>query len=153
MHWLIDVSSLEDILLVLLHCPNKILNLRRKYLMWVVNIGRCIKRVREVSVWVWYGLCHQVAELCMALSESRKFHGSVIMWCTTCVINIRFPFAVFYCGSMFTNHISRLHDDVIKLKHFLRYWPFLRGIHRSPVNSPHKGLWRGALMSSLMTAL
>ena len=24
--------------------------------------------------------------------------------------------------------------------------PFLRGIHRSPVNSPHKGQWRRALM-------
>ena len=28
---------------------------------------------------------------------------------------------------------------------FSRYWPFfVRGIHRSPVNSPHKGQWRGA---------
>ena len=34
------------------------------------------------------------------------------------------------------------HDDVIKWKHFPRYWPFVRGIHRSPVNSPHKGQWR-----------
>ena len=42
------------------------------------------------------------------------------------------------------------HDDVIKWKHFPRYWPFVRGIHRSPVNSPHKGQWRGALMFSLM---
>ena len=39
-----------------------------------------------------------------------------------------------------------LHDDVIKWEHFLRYWPFVQGIHRSPVNSPHKGQWRGALM-------
>ena len=31
------------------------------------------------------------------------------------------------------------HDDVIKWKHFPRYWPFVGGIHRSPVNSPHKG--------------
>ena len=30
------------------------------------------------------------------------------------------------------------HDDVIKWKHFPRYWPFVRGIHREPVNSPHK---------------
>ena len=37
------------------------------------------------------------------------------------------------------------HDDFIKSKHFPRYWPFVRGIHRSPVNSPHKGQWRGAL--------
>ena len=45
-----------------------------------------------------------------------------------------------------------IHDDVIKWKHFPRYWPFVRGIHRSPVNSPHKGLWRGALMFSLICA-
>ena len=42
--------------------------------------------------------------------------------------------------------VMMLHDDIIKSKHFPRYWPFLRGIHRSPVNSPHKGQWRGALM-------
>ena len=42
------------------------------------------------------------------------------------------------------------HDDVMKWKHFPRYWPFVRGIHRSPVNSPHKGQWRGALMFSLI---
>ena len=42
------------------------------------------------------------------------------------------------------------HDDVIKWKHFPRYWPFVRGIHRSPVNSPHKGQWRGVLMFSLI---
>ena len=45
-----------------------------------------------------------------------------------------------------------LHDDVIKWKHFPRYWPFVWGIHRSPVNSPHKGQWRGALMFSLICA-
>ena len=36
-------------------------------------------------------------------------------------------------------HLSWNHDDVIKWKHFPRYWLFVRGIHRSPVNSPHKG--------------
>ena len=41
-------------------------------------------------------------------------------------------------------------DDVMKWKHFPRYWPFVRGIHRSPVNSPHKGQWRGALMFTLI---
>ena len=44
------------------------------------------------------------------------------------------------------------HDDVIKWKHFPRYWPFVRGIHRSTVNSPHKGQWRGTLMFSLICA-
>ena len=44
------------------------------------------------------------------------------------------------------------HDDVIKWKHFPRYWTFVRGNHRSPVNSPHKGQWRRDLMSSLICA-
>ena len=44
------------------------------------------------------------------------------------------------------------HDYVTKWKHFPRYWPFVRGIHRSPVNSPHKGQWRGALVFSLICA-
>ena len=48
--------------------------------------------------------------------------------------------------------IHMLHDDAIKWKHFLRYWPFVREIHRSPVNSPHKGQKRGALMFSLICA-
>ena len=42
--------------------------------------------------------------------------------------------------------------DVIKWKHFPRYWPFVQGIHRSPVNSPYRGQCRGALMFSLICA-
>ena len=55
-----------------------------------------------------------------------------------------------------TQHIKLTyitHDDVIKWKHFRRNWPFVRGIHRSPVNSTHKGQWGGALISSFICAL
>ena len=45
-----------------------------------------------------------------------------------------------------------LHDDVIKWKHFPCQWPFVQGIHRSPVNIRHKDQWRGALMFSLIYA-
>ena len=48
--------------------------------------------------------------------------------------------------------VNTFHDEVIKWKHFPRYWPFVRGIHRSPVNSPHKGQCRGALVFSLICA-
>ena len=51
------------------------------------------------------------------------------------------------CGVVWNTH-----DDVIKWKPFPRHWPFVRGIHRSPVNSPHKGQWRGAFMFSLICA-
>ena len=44
------------------------------------------------------------------------------------------------------------HDDVMKWKHFPRYWPFVWGIHRSPVNSTHKGQLRRALMFSSISA-
>ena len=53
---------------------------------------------------------------------------------------------------IFYPFLNLKHDDVIKWKHFPRYWPFVRGIHRSPVNSPHKGQWRGALMFTLIWA-
>ena len=49
-------------------------------------------------------------------------------------------------------HPTTSHDDVIKWKYFPRYWQFVRVIHWFPVNSPHKGQWRGALMFSLICA-
>ena len=65
------------------------------------------------------------------------------------IFSIIYPNVLTFCPFP-CNHIS--HDDVIKWKHFPRYWPFARGIHRSPVNSPHKGQRRGALMFSVISA-
>ena len=55
--------------------------------------------------------------------------------------------------TLITNTISvsrndrneKMDDDVIKRKHFPCNWPFVRGIHRSAVNSPQKCQWRGAI--------
>ena len=60
--------------------------------------------------------------------------------------------AEFKSGILSELFLSSAHDDVIKWKHFPRYWPFVRGIHRSPANSPHKGQWRRVLMFSLICA-
>ena len=43
-------------------------------------------------------------------------------------------------------------SDFIKWKHFPRYWPFVREMHRPPVNSLNKGQGRGAFMFSLIWA-
>ena len=80
-------------------------------------------------------------------------------WC------IRPCFAVLCCGWIQGNVTNILqeyftrsgkiideHDDAIKRQHFPRYWPFVRGIHRLPVDYPSKGQWRGALVFSLTCA-
>ena len=55
-------------------------------------------------------------------------------------------------GDLTIKDIRQKHDDVIKWKHFPSCWVFVREIHWSTVNSPHKGQWRGALMFSLICA-
>ena len=47
---------------------------------------------------------------------------------------------------------STHNDDFIMWRHFPWYWPFVQGIHRSLLNSPHKGQWCRALMFSLFCA-
>ena len=47
-------------------------------------------------------------------------------------------------GADVTSHYLMMTSSL--WKHLPRYWQFVRGIHRSPVNSPHKGQWRGALI-------
>ena len=72
-------------------------------------------------------------------------HFSIsVMFCAVCVV-------VCLCLVQSAPCCQR-HEDVIKWKHFPIYWPFVRGIHYSPVNSPHKCQWRGALMFSLISA-
>ena len=36
-------------------------------------------------------------------------------------------------------HTIQNHHDAIIWNHFLHYWPFVKGIHQSLVDSPHKG--------------
>ena len=86
----------------------------------------------------WHGECS--AKHCGHDGISDSFETYLKIWpqclCTslTCLI------------SLWCFQIS--HDDVIKWNDFPIYWPFVRGIHRSP----HKGQWRGALMFSLICA-
>ena len=77
----------------------------------------------------WRPSCSGLDVLTLSVSPCKLIQ-SIILTCT--------------CRPMVVN--IWVHDDVIKWKHFPCYWPFVRGIHRSPVNSPHKGQWRGALM-------
>ena len=65
-------------------------------------------------------------------------------------VNLGLLLIMMICTGLLGVSVSVAHDDIIKWKKFLHYWPFVQGIHRSLVNSPHKGQWRGALMFSLI---
>ena len=105
--------------------------------------------------WTWYTYSHHII---FEKLELIMLNGSVSQV---------FAFLSLYFVSLFSHEhvwsqkiwviistaaVFPTHDDVIKWKHFPRYWPFVRGIHRSPMNSPHKGQWRGALMFTLICA-
>ena len=106
----------------------------------------------------WYLLGSTVISLSQALRGSANCHS----WENWCFL-VYFQYSV-YCVSTYINisgssialywiqYSNDKHGDVIKWKHFPRYWPFVRGIHWWPVNSPHKGQWRGALMFSSIYA-
>ena len=94
----------------------------------------CLSPLRFSRLWLiitstrrlWFGVVHGFSDLWLINSTMFVFKRSQI-----------FTRVMFY---------------VIKWKHFPRYWPFVRGIHRSPVNSPDKCQWRGALMFSWICA-
>ena len=77
---------------------------------------------------------------CKKVNTSHEF--SAKWWCNHNLTTHNTTVCILVCITQY--------DDAIKWKHFPRYWPLVRGIHRSPVNSPHKGQWCGALIFSLM---
>ena len=87
------------------------------------------------------------------LFKSRHWPDHMIPWLVlfTNPCSVIWPLWVWVFSWKIRNVLTILkddsHDDVIKWKYFPRNWPF---VHRSPVNSPHKGQWRGALMFSLI---
>ena len=56
------------------------------------------------------------------------------------------------CFSEFVEFVTKLNIPWWRhqMETFPRYWPFVRGIPRAAVNSPHKGQWRGALIFSVI---
>ena len=85
---------------------------------------------------------------------TKYAHSFVLIWfaeklvlsCTVWSIHS------YYLRLLYCHGGSRMiaHYDVIEWKPFLHYWPFVRGIPRSPANSPHKSQWHGALMFYLI---
>ena len=105
----------------------------------------CHCRSELNAVWPWNNI------LCIAFRKPNC--KRVINW-TTCEHPSRFSDVgdVPRTQTIFFWYLFFFCDDVIKWKPFSQYWPFVRGIHRLPVDSPYKGQWREALMFSLICA-
>ena len=94
-----------------------------------------------MKYWFWANSKYPEIELFSRYNFSNWQQG-VLNWLVAC--HMTEP------ACLLMNRVQWFHDDVIKWKHFPRYWPSLGGTHRSPVDSPHKGQWRGALMFYLI---
>ena len=102
----------------------------------LVGVYKPIHDRPNMQIWgplhdrTWVGVIRTVISIChLGVVFAKVFHYIIYVLKSTCRGWI---WAIMMTSS--NGHI------------FPRYWPFVRGIHRSPVNSPHKGQWRGALM-------
>ena len=151
---------------------NNIVNTNRKLIHDTLTICNTVNYIRKLSWYImqclsssgWLAVLirngRKIAEMHEVLIRFGWFHVRkfslefATKWCMEFILIISlcnymsFTKYVFTC-SIISPH-RKPHDDVIKWKHFPSYWPFMRGIHRSPMNSAHKGQWRGALMFSLI---
>ena len=102
----------------------------------VAHLTRSWFQIHVEYIHMHVDLRHNIQLWLPAEIERGTYRASVMYFATISTV---------YHGNAFPRFT---HDDVTTWKHF----PFLRGIHRSPVNSPHKGQWREALMFSLICA-
>ena len=148
------------------HSRIKITNVKKKMFTKILNNVIRLKIIMIQGQHAFRKGCPQTFK-CQCLQSRWKYRHSEISAYPTTYFEQHWNYAeifqlsyivhnsVFPHSSMViskSNLVLFSHDDVIKWKHFPRYWPFVRGIHRSPVNSPHKGQWRGALLFSLICA-
>ena len=99
---------------------------------------------------IWYALCFSSLEVG---NDQLHWHFNNWLFCVACHRRVQWCLQCHGWSDCWRcDATTSTHDDVIKWKHFPRYWPFVRGIHRSPVTSPHKGQWRVALMLSFICA-
>ena len=140
--------------------------LRFKTILW-----KCISKIicslmyyclpNEFILWLIAYIFRRYISLFQCMFLRRPYSTQAFLFCLRNVIQFVYvipmqsvwhletyhPYLCIWNGRpIWATTVLSSHDDVIKWKHFPRYWPFVWGIHRSPVNSPHKGQWRGALI-------
>ena len=89
-----------------------------EFIILIARSSSWLKNILEmyvIYIWIVFAYCPQ----------DRVYHASYYILLVTGVAAMRLQ-------------LQKGHFDVIKWKLFPRYWPFVRGIHRSPVHSPTK---------------
>ena len=109
------------------------------YDMHFITITWALNRLKTPTKWLLVN--HVFHANNTKLSKLRK---TVPSWRTNSTVTDRTSYAESAMLCPWWRH---------QMKTFQRYWPFVRGSHRSPVDSRHKGQWSGALMFSLICAL
>ena len=133
------------------HNPTRYINIQHLllHIPWGPIQNKCKEREKQSL--------NALAKLsCHAHGVGCTFKSLKIYWSVTKLQVSLHERSSVSCKTLWTvarlGHVYSSQNDVIKWKHFSRYLPFVRGIRRSPVNSPHNGQWRGALKFSLICA-
>ena len=121
------------------------------FLLLLLTISTIFTRVVDIFLWLLHVLLTiaECAVLYLRVCRRLWLEGDFQIkttWKLVMMQNRRFSFSYPPTSHSLGQAPLTWQDDVIKWKHFPRYWPCMRGIHRSAVNSPHKGQQRGALM-------
>ena len=91
-----------------------------------------------------------MAVISLTSLETRPRFNTKTIFCVSPFPIIKIKASTLYTGNPYIGNSSLYSWWRHLMEDFPRYWSFVRGIHRSPVNSPHKGQWRGSLMFSLI---
>ena len=103
-------------------------------------------------IWYYDSILHNPSYPAILASYNLPLPDNEKRFSCELFLIIQFVLVLQRCRYFDILHFRTWYEDAIKWKHFPHYWPFVRGFHRSPVNSPHKGQRRGALMFSFICA-
>ena len=99
-----------------------------QYEIFKIMITHGVFRSPAIQCLVFYAYLCVITGLSDNPLSSRGLHclGVCLVSCSSCIL------------IYWIKNIAFGHDGVIKWKHFSRYWPFVMGIHRSPVVPPQR---------------
>ena len=169
----IGAAKRRDFIMVVMSCVvkgNGNVSGRKRWRSDILNLKAVFASI-PISIKIWYSWCHQFFTVKVIFPLHTDWHyenktittsshlydrihwdGPLLIYTDLHYVE-KAPMTVAMQRQLLAPYLKeKPHNDVIKWKHFPCYWSFVRGIHRSPVNSPHKDQWRGALMFSLIIA-